>query len=187
MRLPVLIGAALSAVAAVPADAGWQAKHKGSDLCFATLAPTASRNAPPDRGKVYVALTNNKKEGTYDSLTFASGYPDVTKSIPSVSFGEKHDLKFDLLPYKSAAFARAGKPEQDIVAAMLSNQAMRVSWRSADGTVVIVDDYDLTGIQAARAAIDQACGRPPAGQAVQTDASDQAVAAKPVPRGNPFK
>lgn len=187
MRLPVVIAVALSAMAAAPADAGWQAKHKGGDLCFATLAPTTSRNAPPDRGKVYVALTNNRKEGTYDSLTFASGYPDVTKSVPTVSFGEKNDKSFDLLPYKSAAFARAGRPEQDIVAAMLGNQAMRVIWKSSDGRTTIVDEYDLTGIQAARAAIDQACNRPPAGQTIEAAAVASDEKEKSAPRGNPFK
>jgi hypothetical protein len=182
MRLALLAVAVLVGAAASPAAAGWQAKRKG-DACFAMLTPSGSRNAPPDRGRVYVALTNNSKEGTYDNLTFVSGYPDVTKSLPTVSFGEKHDKSFDLLPYRSAAFARAGKPEQEIVTAMLDNQTMRVTWRSADGSTVIVDDYDLTGIQAARAVIDQACNRPPAGAAVQADATP----APQVPRGNPFK
>lgn len=183
MRFAIVAAAAAVAIVAGSAEAGWQAKRKG-DSCFAMLAPTDSRNAPPDRGKVYVALTNNSKDGTYDSLTFASGYPDVTKSVPSVSFGEKNEKVFDLLPYKSAAFARAGKPEQDIVSAMLENQAMRVTWKSADGKTIIVDFYDLAGIQAARAVIDQACNRPPQGQAVQADATP---AAQPLPRGNPFK
>ncbi|MGY3581343.1 hypothetical protein ACVIGB_000588 [Bradyrhizobium sp. USDA 4341] len=182
MRL-ALLGAVLVVAITDPAAAGWEAKRKG-DACFAMLTPSGSRNAPPDRGKVYVALTNNSKEGTYDNLSFVSGYPSVTKSLPTVSFGEKHDKSFDLLPYRSAAFARAGKPEQEIVTAMLENPTMRVTWRSSDGKTVIVDDYDLTGIQAARAVIDQACNRPPAGAAVQADATP---APHQVPRGNPFE
>lgn len=186
MRVLVLVAAISSGLLAQPAGAGWEAKRKGADVCFATLRPTASRNAPPDRGKVYVALTNNRREGSWDSLTFVSGYPDVTKSLPSVSFGEKHERAFELLPYGAAAFARAGRPEQEIVAAMLDSDAMRVTWRSADGKTVIVDDYDLTGIKAARAVIDQACGRPLA--AVATASSPAAVPAQQaLPRGNPFR
>lgn len=185
--ISVVSVALLTAAVAAPAHAGWQAKRKGS-VCFAMLAPSASRNAPPDRGKVFVAITANKEENSFDALTFTSGYPDVTKSIPTVSIGGK---TFDLLPYGGAAFARAGEPEQSIVSAMLSNPTMQVIWRSADGKTVIVDDYRLDGIAVARSVIDKACDR----ESVQARAAAQAntlqasaaAQAGNIPRGNPFK
>jgi hypothetical protein len=180
----------LAAAIIAPAQAGWQAKRKGS-VCFATLTPSESRNAPPDRGKAFVAITANKAENSFDALTFTSGYPDVTKSVPTVSIGAK---TFDLLPYGGAAFVRAGQPEQDVVSAMLSNQKMQVIWRSADGKTVIVDDYSLEGMAIARSVIDKACDREAVqAQAAQTQqgqpnaiqASADALAT--APRGNPFK
>lgn len=182
----VVFIALLAASAAAPAaNAGsWQAKRKGP-VCFAMLTPSASRNAPPDRGKAYVAITANKAENSFDALTFTSGYPDVTKSIPTVSVGGK---TFDLLPYGGAAFARAGQPEQDIVSAMLSNPTMQVIWRSADGKTVIVDDYTLDGIAVARSVIDKACDRDAVqAQANAVQASADEPAAPAIPRGNPFK
>lgn len=192
--VPVLSVVLLSAIAAMPAHAGgWQAKRKGS-VCFAQLTPSASRNAPPDRGKAYLAITANKDENSYDALTFTSGYPDVTKSLPEVKIGDK---TFPLLPYKSAAFARSGKPEQELVAAMLAAPFMQVIWRSSDGKTVIVDDYTLDGIQVARDVIDKACDREAtqaraAQAAAQAQAQPQQVSASAepapsVPRGNPFK
>lgn len=182
--LLALAGAAI----AVPAQAGWQAKRKGP-VCFAMLAPAESRNAPPDRGKVFVAITANKEENSFDALTFTSGYPDVTKAIPTVSVGGK---TFDLLPYGGAAFARAGEPEQAIVSAMLSNRSMQVIWRSADGKTVIIDEYKLDGMAIARSVIDKACdreavqARATAGQVNTIQASADTSAPSP-PRGNPFK
>jgi hypothetical protein len=189
--VPLLSAVLLSSVALAPAHAGgWQAKRKGH-VCFAQLTPSASRNAPPDRGKAYLAITANQDENSYDALTFTSGYPDVSKSVPSVKIGDK---TFDLLPYKGAAFARSGKPEQDLVAAMLETPSMQVWWRSADGKTLIVDEYTLDGIKIARDVIDKACEREAtqaraAAQEAQAQAQPASTpaAAPAVPRGNPFK
>lgn len=170
-------GLAVVAVAAVlagimPADAGWQAKRKG-EVCFAMLTPTASRNAPPGRGKAYLAIMHNRAEGNWDAISFVSGYPDVTKSEPSAEIDGK---VFRLLPYKSAAYTRGGDTERDLLKAILEGDKLRVIWKSADGSTTIVDDYDVKGVDAAKATIDQACGRSEAMAQMRAQAQAQAAA-----------
>ena len=113
--------------------------------------------APPGRGAVYVAVVHNRDERNFDAVSVVSGFPDVTSSNAMVEI-EGHT--FELLPFGNAAFVRAGKPEQDIIAAMSRPGSMKVVWTSSIDGTTIVDNYSLQGFRESKAAADRACGRP---------------------------
>lgn len=156
------IAALVLAVAAVgsPALAGgdWQARQKGP-TCFVKAQPVASTNAPPGRGAAYIAVVHNKAERNFDAVSVVSGFPDVTSSNAVI---EIEGRTFELLPFNNAAFVRAGKPEQEVLAAMSRPGSMKVVWTSSIDNTTIVDNYSLQGFRESKLAADRACGRPAA-------------------------
>ena len=158
MRAAIAAYAAALLAAGAPAYAAgdWQARQKGH-TCFVKASPMASTNAPPGRGAVYVAVVHNRDERNFDAVSVVSGFPDVTSSNALVEI-EGHT--FELLPFGNAAFVRAGKPEQDIIAAMSRPGSMKVVWTSSIDGTTIVDNYSLQGFKESKAAADRACGRP---------------------------
>jgi hypothetical protein len=156
------IAALVLAVAAVgsPALAGgdWQARQKGP-TCFVKAQPVASTNAPPGRGAAYIAVVHNKAERNFDAVSVVSGFPDVTSSNAVI---EIEGRTFELLPFNNAAFVRAGKPEQEVLAAMSRPGSMKVVWTSSIDNTTIVDNYSLQSFRESKLAADRACGRPAA-------------------------
>ncbi|MDE4915049.1 hypothetical protein [Methylobacterium sp. 092160098-2] len=154
--IAALLIAAVAGSSPAVASGDWQARTKGS-TCFVKAQPVASTNAPPGRGPAYIAVVHNKAERNYDAVSVVSGFPDVTSSNAKI---EIEGQSFELLPFNNAAFVRAGKPEQEVLAAMSRPGTMKVVWSSSIDGTTIVDNYSLQGFRESKLAADRACGRP---------------------------
>lgn len=141
-----------SAAQAQMVNKEWEA-HGGSGYCYNVSMPVGSSGGPTNRGDAYVAVTHNASQGIRDSVSFVSGFSDVSGSKVTVDIDGK---KFDLLPYQQAAFIKSGEPEQDMIASMRRGRNMTVEWVSPGGRR-IVDKYSLMGFTATHNEINKRC------------------------------
>lgn len=156
--IAALVIAAGAVGGSAQAAGDWHTRQKGP-TCFVKAQPLASTNAPPGRGAAYVAVVHNKAERNFDAVSVVSGFPDVTSSNAVM---EIEGRTYELLPFGNAAFVRAGKPEQEVLAAMSRPGTMKVVWTSSIDNTTIVDNYSLQGFRESKIAADRACGKPAA-------------------------
>ena len=162
-NLIVVLGLAVSsaALAADPKKIGtfdaWRAfsfGDGGSKVCYMHAVPQNSEGDYTQRGDTYIQVTHRPAEKTVNVVNVVAGYSYKPGSEAEVEIdGNKHML----FTNGDGAWARDGKTDAALVAAMKAGNTMIVRGTSTRGTLTI-DGYSLKGFTAAHNAIDKACG-----------------------------
>lgn len=144
-----LLATAFSANAATQHD-DWSSTKQEDGKCIALASPLASNGEITNRGMAYVAVTNSPKEGIRGAISMVSGTEKTGEGDAQVDVdGER----FEVLPFKNAAFSASGRPEASLLTAMRKGSAMTIVWKTKDGQQV-TDRYSLKGFTAAHNAIE---------------------------------
>jgi invasion protein IalB len=124
---------------------------KDGKVCYAASLPKKSRNAPRERGKAYVLVSDRPTEKSFGVISVAAGFP-LKKGSPALL--EINGTKFELYSVADTAWSRDDRP---VVAALMKGKAANFAAAPVKGEPV-TDTYSLEGFGEARAAIDKACG-----------------------------
>lgn len=132
-------------------------KDGGSDACFITSAAKTARTEPRgrSRGAVTIQVTHRPGAGTFDEVSYASGYPFQDDSTVRASIGSQ---RFNLFTSGSTAWTTSTGEDEKLVRAMKAGATMRVQGTSSRGAKSN-DTFSLSGFTAAYNAMNRICSR----------------------------
>lgn len=127
----------------------------GKPVCFISSVPQKSEGKYTQRGQVYAIITHRPADKSIGVVSFQAGY--TLKSDAAVSVSINGNPPFNLFAQGEFAWTREAADDKALVAAMRAGSTMVVKGQSSRGTET-TDTYSLSGISAALAAINKACG-----------------------------
>lgn len=151
ISLAVILGSIYSASAQAD-NSKWKVSS-ANGACWASALPSSSENSFDSRSIPSLSIQNHPSEGVKGSVAATNGGVDASQMKAVIVIDDK---EFATLTYGVAAFVGTGKPENDLINAMLRGKDAKVIWTSKDGKRVI-DNYDLNGFAASKNEIDRIC------------------------------
>lgn len=127
----------------------------GKPVCFISSVPQKSEGKYTQRGQVYAIVTHRPADKSFGVVSFQAGYTLKPDAAVTVSIDGK--TSFNLFAQGEFAWTRETADDKALVAAMRAGSNMVVKGVSSRGTET-TDTYSLSGISAALADINKACG-----------------------------
>lgn len=162
LSILTLIGFTKAAFAAAPQMLGeygdWIAyyyRDSAGPVCYMASTPKKDEGKYTKRGDIYVVVTHRPNEKSYDVVNINAGYAYKANVEAEMKIGAQ---TFSLFTSGETAWARNGKTDKAIVAAMKRGSRMIVNGTSSKGTKT-KDTYSLNGFTSAYKAISNKCKR----------------------------
>jgi len=163
-RLTAAIALSATVIAAVPPAfakflenyGDWSTfaeKEGGKPLCYMASEPKKAEGKYKKRDAALVLVTHRPAEKAVGVVSIQAGYPYKKESGAEVTIGAE---TFKLFTDAGHAWAKDGKMDKALVAAMKAGTTMTVVGVSAKGTKTR-DTYSLKGFTRAYHAISKAC------------------------------
>lgn len=168
--IPALLAAGLMVGFAVPAQAqgqqatvslgtfndwnAWQGTDANGMICYISSAPKSSQPTGVNRDPVHFLVIYRKALGIKNEVQTLIGYPFNTKSANASATVD--GKTYPMVTEGSAAWLASAGDEPGFVEAMKKGSNLVVKGTSQRGTQT-TDNYSLSGVTAAIAAIDKAC------------------------------
>jgi len=125
-----------------------------SKLCYVAGLPQKSEGKYDKRGEASIIISHWPAQRRFNVVEINAGYEYKKDSDVMVQIGERN---FRLFTKGSSAWTESPAADEAVTGFMKAGTTMSVTGISARGAKT-VDIYDLSGITAAMAAIDKACG-----------------------------
>ncbi|MDR3450896.1 MAG: hypothetical protein P4M15_14350 [Alphaproteobacteria bacterium] len=152
----------------------WRSNDGGQEVCYMT-ATRVLKSTGPQRGQRYLMITHRPVEASTDVFSYGAGDMLEGRHGARLTAGKK---TFELFSVRDIAWARDSMTDHAIAAALRKDATARLT-----GYVTVKkhlrpvsDTFDLTGANAAYAAIGRACGL----SAFMPKKTPPKIAAKPV-------
>jgi len=158
---PAAAAPAASAAPMAPTSIGnfkawtaWTGKDANGLTCYISAEPTSSAPTGLNRDPVHFLVVDRKGLGTKNEVQTLIGYTFKKDSKPAATIDSK---TYPMIADGGGAWLAAAADEPGFVAALKKGNKLTVKGTSTRGTET-TDTYTLSGVTAAIAAIEKACG-----------------------------
>ncbi len=125
--------------------------QNGQITCFMAATPLRSNQKRED---TYLMIARHAKEKKYNEIVVYLGAPYHKKSQPTI--GVDNQKVVALVPSGDKAWVKSTTDEKNLITKMIEGNIVRVTGKSARGTV-LKDNYSLKGFTKALDAITKEC------------------------------